>query len=1150
MGRDSGLTLDGALKILNAHDPESVGRLDHLLGGVILAAGVATAAGAGTVGAPVVAIASIWGWVDQKNEAIGLVRSAVGAVQRRLSSSATLSRRDAVNAAHTVIVGAAYFEALRRHVGDELHASLEFEGEEQLALLRTASPLADATGQALYQSRVPIPSPVRSFAQTCELLETWYRRLNIKTNDFLDGLAAWPSGRKLPDRVITDAIAIYQSSFLEIAAAVPEFQIWSALSEHSATQEQIQDLSAGVNERLHALGDDLTSMREILEATAGDRQSVAGPREVIARANSARMGRPIIRDDEAASLGSIRLPSVEASYVEPNFRVVEVDSESRVGSEEWWQGAASSRTDLDKWLAGFVLTTASTELPLLILGHPGAGKSMVMKVLAARLPAAEYTTVLVPLRDVGANAPIVDQVQQALDSSTNRRVEWNELADQSSASLRVVIFDGLDELLQASMQDRTGYLQAIADFQRVESEQDRPVIAIVTSRTIVADRVDIPSRSVVLKLEGFAEEQIVQWVSVWNSFNGAAIAAGEVRELTMEGVMSQLHLAAQPLLLLLLALYSADPATSPLERNLSTTFLYRNLIEEFARREATKGLPDGRACRPEELRAVVDRLGIAALAMFNRGQQSVTEEELTADLLALLSTDEPMNDTPPVSGSRVVGEFFFVHTPEATTLGAGESSIAPRRSNRSYEFLHATFGEFLVAKMLLDELLDLADQTFGSSRYREPNAARLSGLMCHQALASRPNVLEFLAELFEDAAVEKQIHIRTLLSQLAARVRQWTPIRTSQYRPTAFDSLRRLSTYSANLVLLRTELEMGGTLPLHDLVGADTGDTDARWAELVGLWRCGLDTDGWQGMLSRLAVRNGLAFADSPVMPASNLTESYLAALLASDSENAARQQFGLALHNATIVSDKPDPVGSFLARVYMHTVGIHGLGAAALLPQRALVQALADDGDMRDEVVGAVERLLLTRQAAAELTSEFIGVLSDLGALTEVNSLVLFVNICRFPGLLRKHPELADPELYRDPAVAVILSHALAPSDKGDLEFEDGAIESDDETDEIQRLLNRHALSPTEVLSVLIEELRVRAGEELVDVEFTPDLDILLERLLIAIRDDRWSTRNEVFEVALQAGGREARRMAMTRVRQTALRRERGSTGDDVDEW
>src|SRR5690349_13744765 len=101
---------------------------------------------------------------------------------------------------------------------------------------------------------------------------------------------------------------------------------------------------------------------------------------------------------------------------------------------------------------------------------------MLTEVIAGRLPDSAYTVVRVPLRRVAANAPLVDQIQQALNLATNRRVNWVKLSDQSGDAIRVILLDGLDELLQASTNDRSGYLQEVMNFQRIEAEQERPVV--------------------------------------------------------------------------------------------------------------------------------------------------------------------------------------------------------------------------------------------------------------------------------------------------------------------------------------------------------------------------------------------------------------------------------------------------------------------------------------------------------------------------------------------------------------------------------------------------------------------------------------------------------------------------------------------------
>ena len=66
-------------------------------------------------------------------------------------------------------------------------------------------------------------------------------------------------------------------------------------------------------------------------------------------------------------------------------RVVQVAQDTRVSEDGWWQKAAEVREDLDAFLAGYLTNPASTERPLLVLGLPGAGKSVFTRVLAAQL---------------------------------------------------------------------------------------------------------------------------------------------------------------------------------------------------------------------------------------------------------------------------------------------------------------------------------------------------------------------------------------------------------------------------------------------------------------------------------------------------------------------------------------------------------------------------------------------------------------------------------------------------------------------------------------------------------------------------------------------------------------------------------------------
>jgi hypothetical protein len=76
-------------------------------------------------GGPAVLLAALWGWVDQKNEAVRLLSGLVGGLSDRLAGVRKLERREAIPAAHTTVVAAAFFDVLDsagKKLDPELHA--------------------------------------------------------------------------------------------------------------------------------------------------------------------------------------------------------------------------------------------------------------------------------------------------------------------------------------------------------------------------------------------------------------------------------------------------------------------------------------------------------------------------------------------------------------------------------------------------------------------------------------------------------------------------------------------------------------------------------------------------------------------------------------------------------------------------------------------------------------------------------------------------------------------------------------------------------------------------------------------------------------------------------------------------------------------
>jgi hypothetical protein len=84
------------------------------------------------------------------------------------------------------------------------------------------------------------------------------------------------------------------------------------------------------------------------------------------------------------------------------------------------------------------------------------------------------------------------QIEEAIVRASAEHVKWHDLLAAVPHLLPVVLLDGFDELLQAANTNRYDYLEQAAEFQHRQMSMGHPVAVIVTSRTVVADRVRFP----------------------------------------------------------------------------------------------------------------------------------------------------------------------------------------------------------------------------------------------------------------------------------------------------------------------------------------------------------------------------------------------------------------------------------------------------------------------------------------------------------------------------------------------------------------------------------------------------------------------------------------------------------------------------------
>ncbi|WIX92592.1 NACHT domain-containing protein [Amycolatopsis sp. DG1A-15b] len=783
-----------------------------------------------------------------RDEIVGWSRSIVGRLKEKTSGLSRFDRTQRLTAAHSVIVVLSFYDALEELMQEMPTFNLdqaEITAEEQVALTidqPVAQRYADMVA-SLVDDPPPMPAPHLPFEHVLDELQDYFQKISSRVHAFLMGLSAF-ADKSLGDaafvirqRVPTLAIERYQELYRQLMIEVPEFRVWSGMIEAQVARETIRrgfvSLRADLDSLVLLENSTLDSVRNGL--TVRHRQKVK---------------RAVLQSSETAPQAI--LPTLEDSYVSPDGLVAIAGPADLPATEAWWRDRPTV-VDVPRFLIGYLTTKMAVEQPLVILGQPGSGKSVLTQVLAADLPDSNFLVVRVELRNIRADSSVQQHIEQTLYQSLGEEVSWPDLVRHAGHSLPVIIMDGFDELLQATGVSRADYLEQLREFQLRESELGRPVAILVTSRTIVADRARFPWGTVVIRLKPFDDDQVESWIRVWNLSNRSSLERRGLKMLSSQTVLQYEELARQPLLLLLLALY--DAGANGLQKSsgrIGRVDLYERLFADFVSREVDKH-HDGLTpeLRNLEIGSEWRRLSAVALAMLNRGGDVIAEADLEADIIHLLTPGDrglghasAMRQALTV-GQLLVGRFFFIHESQASR-GTGNPE-------RSFEFLHATFGEFLAARQIVNALKDLVgDREFTRQRIGMTlDAGYLYSLTSFITVARRAPLWEFCRGFIDRLDSDLRQQIFNLSVELFVDSGYSHPTWSlGAYEPRRKPLAARHATYSANLACFAV-LASGGSVDAKDLVG---DPVVSRWRSQALLWQSQLDTEDRQRLWQALRV--------------------------------------------------------------------------------------------------------------------------------------------------------------------------------------------------------------------------------------------------------------------------------------------------------
>ena len=409
-------------------------------------------------------------------------------------------------------------------------------------------------------------------------------------------------------------------------------------------------------------------------------------------------------DDEFSMLPILKDIFVPQAYKSLVFKKGTGIIAQRLEPEKTWKGV-KDHANLAEYIQEVLNNPVFGRKPLVILGNPGAGKSTLCYMLAAKILKSMYHTIVIRLREVNANDHISSQIEQQVYKDLDTNCSWSDIRDSlmgRGTKPLLLIFDGYDELLQASGKEYRNYIRDIQSFQRrCEKDYGFFIKAIITSRRTLIDTADIGNNSVVLNLCDFDQLRIENWISIWNEKNKKHFIKNSLNPFEISEKDNCYILAKQPLLLTLLALYDFDDNALKKNKNLDITQLYERLIRDFIEREKNKDRTYRNKSVSDQKKDIEDAyldLNIASIGMYNRNSIILSSEEFIKDIKRFKKKEEERSAEKLNRGLQTFSSFFFVNTSQSTEETKRNVDI-----REAYEFLHNTFGEFLAGDYILKQ---------------------------------------------------------------------------------------------------------------------------------------------------------------------------------------------------------------------------------------------------------------------------------------------------------------------------------------------------------------------------------------------------------------------------------------------------------------
>lgn len=668
------------------------------------------------------------------------------------------TRYNDMQIAHYLIVYATFFDTIKEYLPDE-SGKINLMGNEKVFITEeTIKKYCDSlkicrdSENDWINSDVIMPSPLVSFDSYLRNLKTFYKFYSDEFFYFFRKLECWESLTETQKEVVVsiiknlpdNAVQNYKKQYYELSRCFKDFEIW-------INQKELQYIEREIDVGFDTVSKSISNMIENSQT-----KLVV---DILERCHNEYLGfisKSIISGDtDNISENGLVLPTKSSMFVPQQFQSVRYTDGMKLEPNSVWANSVK-KDNIGEFIGGVLHHPESNTMPLIVLGVPGAGKSLLCNMLAAKLLYQEYHVIVVTLRDARADDTIVQQITDQINRMFGESCSWYDISKAKLDKPILIIFDGYDELLQASGKTYSHYINKISEFQKLQLNTcNMQVKCIITSRITLIDKAYIPNGSIVLKLCDFDRTRIDKWITIWNSYNSSYFKDNNLKNFSLPGNGKIVDLARQPLLLMMLALYDSNDNKLDKQKDLTQTQLYDNLIRDFVLREKRKEENfKNLTCdiQEKEIEVEVTRIGIAAIGMYNRNIYHIISSQLNSDIkyyknICGLIDSIDASEEGLTEAEKLLGSFFFMHKSLSTEHQSNE-----KKEKSAYEFLHNTFGEFLTANFIFNNVYNVIEEiSFNnkndrSIRWNDIFSDAWYSSLIYTPLFSKPVVVSMLKE--------------------------------------------------------------------------------------------------------------------------------------------------------------------------------------------------------------------------------------------------------------------------------------------------------------------------------------------------------------------------------------------------------------------